>query len=303
MPSYKKALYYLSHNRGQFLDSLVRNFGFMLPDRIYLQLRYRGVFGTWPNFKTPTTFNEKLNHLKLYKQKEIYSTFVDKFAVKKYISNIIGSEYVIPTIGIWENVDEIEWEELPERFVLKTTHSGGGVGVVICSDKENFDKKEAKVSLNIAMGKIAGKEFREKPYYNVPRRIIAEANIAPTDNTKELRDYKFFCCNGKVRCFKVDFNRFVEHHANYFDSNGNLLPFGEKVCPPDFSHQIILPDNLSQMVHIAEILASNEPFVRVDLYNVDERIYFGELTLYPAGGLGPFNSQQWDKWLGEKITI
>ena len=283
---------------------LLRNVGsYILPDKLYLKLSYRLKMGKKLNLKNPKTFNEKLQWLKLYNRKPEYTTMVDKYAVKQYVAERIGSEYIIPTLGIWNRVEDIDFDTLPNCFVLKTTHDGGGGGIVICTDKTKFDKAKAITRLNNSFFKHdIYKELKEWPYKNVPRRIIAEQYLE-NKNLKELRDYKFFCFNGQCKCFKVDFDRFIEHRANYYDSNGNLLKFGENVCPPLFEKKIEVPKNINTMISLANKLSEDIPFLRVDFYDVDGKIYFGELTFFPASGMGTFTSEEWDLALGEWIHL
>ena len=308
MPSIKRGLNHLLHNRAQFCDSIVKNFLGFLPDKLYLSLRYRCKMGHWINWKNPKTFTEKIQWLKIYDYKPEYTQMVDKLAVKDYVASRIGEEYIIPTLGVWDSVEDIDWDSLPDQFVLKTTHGGGGCGVVVCSDKTHFNKIEAIKKLQISMHSNAGKTYREKPYLNVPRKIIAEKFMAERTakvNTKnsDLPDYKFFCFNGKVKCFKIDFGRFVDHHANYYSPEGKLLPFGEKGLEPDSNHIEIIPENLDKMIVIAEKLSDGFKFLRVDLYNVKGKIYFGELTFYPAAGMGAFVPEEWDEKLGGMLNL
>lgn len=301
MASISRALKYLLHNRSQFFDSLTKNLGGVLSDKTYLTLRYRFIFGSWINWEKPKKLTEKIQWLKLYDYKTEYIEIVDKRSAKNYVADLIGKRYIIPTLAEWNRVQDINWESLPNQFVLKTTHGGGGCGVVVCSNKMNFDKSEAITKLQGSMNGIVGKEFRERPYYYVPKKIIAEKFMI--DSNGELKDYKFFCFNGKALCFKVDFGRFTEHHANYYDPQGNLLPFGEIGLEPDYSHKEILPTNLSKMIDIAEKLSKGIKFLRVDLYNIDGEIFFGELTLYPGGGMVPFTSIEWDRKLGDFLNL
>lgn len=308
MPSIKRGLNHLLHNRAQFCDSIVKNFLGFLPDKLYLSLRYRCQMGHWINWKNPKTFTEKLQWLKVYDYKPEYTKMVDKLAVKDYVASRIGEEYIIPTLGVWDRVEDIDWDSLSDQFVLKTTHGGGGGGVVVCSDKTHFDKAKAIKKLLTSMHSNAGKTYRERPYLNVPRKIIAEKFMAERTakvNTKnsDLPDYKFFCFNGKVKCFKIDFGRFVEHHANYYSPKGKLLPFGEKGLEPDPNHIEIMPENLNDMISIAEKLSKGFKFLRVDLYNVKGKIYFGELTFYPAAGMGAFIPEEWDEKLGGMLNL
>lgn len=278
------------------------------PDKLYLSLIYRSKMGHWIDWKNPKSFTEKLQWLKVYDYKPEYTKMVDKLAAKDYVASRIGEEYIIPTLGVWDRVEDIDWDFLPEQFVLKTTHGGGGCGVAVCSDKTHFDKSKAIKKLQISMHSNAGKTYREKPYLNVPRKIIAEKyivehNVRESDESLDLRDYKFFCFNGKVKFFKIDFGRFVDHHANYYSPEGKLLPFGEKGFEPDPSHIEVMPNNLSRMIDIAQKLSNGFKFLRVDLYNVNENIYFGELTFYPAAGIGSFAPEKWDKTIGSWLNI
>lgn len=308
MPSIKRGLDYLLHNRMEFCDSIVRNFLGFLPDKMYLSLRYRCKMGRWINWKDPKTFTEKLQWLKVNDYKPEFTKMVDKLAAKDYVAQRIGEQYIIPTLGVWDCVEDIEWDSLPNQFVLKTTHGGGGCGVVVCSDKTHFDETKAIKKLQASMHSSAGKTYREKPYLNVPRKIIAEKFMAERkakENAKisDLPDYKFFCFNGNVKCFKIDFGRFVDHHANYYSPEGKLLPFGEKGLEPDPNHIEIIPENFDNMISIAEKLSNGFKFLRVDLYNVKGKIYFGELTFYPAAGMGAFIPEEWDEKLGSFLNL
>lgn len=271
-----------------------------MSDEKYIKKRWETTFPEKLNLNDPKTFNEKLQWLKLYNRIPLYSTLVDKYKVKKYITEKIGKEYVIQTLGVWEKFDEIDFDSLPNQFVLKCTHDSGGL--VICKDKQAFDKKNAKQKINRSLKKNYYYHGREWPYKNVKARIIAEQYMEDTE-TKELRDYKFFCFNGKVKCFKIDFDRATHHRANYYDENGSLLPFGEAVCPPDHSRNIKLPKELNKMIELAERLATDIPFVRVDFYDANGHIYFGEMTFYPASGFGKFIPEEWDYKLGEWLTL
>jgi len=296
-------------------SSLLKRFNFLFPDKLYLTLLYRLEMGHWIDWKNPKTFTEKIQWLKIYNRKPEYTTMVDKYAVKQYVADRIGDEYIIPTLGVWDKTDDIDWDSLPEQFVLKTTHGGGSGGVVICQDKSKLDKSAAVTKLNESMRSDIYSNLREWPYKNVPKRIIAEKFMAPEkssvsedflDNEErydELKDYKFFCFNGKVRFFKVDFGRFVEHHANYYDPDGKLLDFGEADFAPVPNEKVELPENLKEMVKLAEQLSKDEPFLRVDLYNVRGKIYFGELTFYPASGMGMWTNEDVDDLIGSYLNL
>lgn len=282
---------------------------FIKNDALYLKILYFfEMRGKILHLKNPKSFNEKLQWLKIYDYKPEYSTLVDKLAVKSYVESCIGNKHIIPTLAVWDSVEEIDWDSLPNQFVLKTTHGGGGCGVIVCTDKTNFDRIKAINKLKRSLRTNIGQTYREKPYLNVPRKIIAEKYIAEhiinSNGAKvDLQDYKFFCFNGKVKFFKIDFGRFVEHHANYYSPNGDLLPFGEVVCKPDPNHVENMPTNLSEMIRLAETLSANYKFLRVDLYNVNGKIYFGELTFYPAAGMGAFIPKEWDEKIGDFLTL
>lgn len=270
-----------------------------IPDAIFLRWQYRSVFRKALNLKKPKTFNEKLQWLKLNYRDPAHVELVDKQEVKSYITKRIGPEYVIPTLGVWERFDEIDFEALPEQFVLKCTHDSGST--VICKDKQLFDEVAAREKLERKLKLNLFWHGREWPYKHVKPQILVEQYM--DDNGEAPRDYKFFCFNGKVKCFKVDFDRFTSHKANYYAPDKTLLRFGEKVCPPDFERDIEIPGNIDDMIQLAEKLSAGYPFLRVDFYSVNGKIYFGELTFFPASGFGPFIPEEWDETLGSWLTL
>lgn len=276
-------------------------YGSWIPDRLYLCLLFRLKMGYWPNLKTPKSFSEELQWLKLYNRRPEYTTMVDKYSVKEYVKDRIGEDYIIPTLGVWDKPEQIEWNGLPQQFVLKTTHGGGGCGIIICKDKDALDKDKAVAKLKQSLDLDIYRTYREWPYKDVAKRIIAEKYIESDDG--DLKDYKFFCFNGKVEFFKVDFDRFIEHRANYYNRKGELLPFGEEVCPPDFNRVIEMPVHLNQMIALAESLSDGSPFMRVDLYESLGQVFFGEITLFPAGGMGRFIPDEYDLHIGQMLQI
>lgn len=281
------------------VKKILKKISKIIPDRLYISLIYFHHFHKFPNLKNPQTFNEKLQWLKLYDRRPEYSTMVDKYRAKEYVARIIGDEYIIPTIGVWNSVDEIDWDSLPNQFVLKWNHDSGSI--VICKDKTKLDRNKAILRLRKNEHSSGYWYGREWPYKNVNPCIIAEKYME--DESGELRDYKFFCFNGKAKFFKVDFGRYVEHHANYYDTKCNLLPFGEESFPSIFEKKLKMPENIDRMIELAEKLAENIPFIRVDFYDVRSRIYFGELTLFPASGFGRFTSNEWDYKIGDMIDL
>lgn len=271
-----------------------------LSDMNFLKLKYMLIFKRKLNLNNPKTFNEKLQWLKLYDRKKEYISMVDKYEVKKYVIEKIGREYVIETFGIYNNWNEINFEKIPNKFVIKCTHDSGGV--IICKDKSCFNYDEAKKKINKFLKRNYYWDGREWPYKNIKPRIIIEKYMED-NKTEELRDYKFFCYHGRVEFFKIDYDRQVCHKANYYDVNGNIMPFSEKSYPADFSRKIELPINLKKMIELAEKLSSNHTFLRVDFYEMNGKIYFGELTFYPASGFGKFEPEEWDEKMGKFINL
>lgn len=302
MPSINRALNYFFHNRTQFLDSCVKNLGFLLPDKVYLSLRYRFIMGHWINWSNPKTFTEKIQWLKLYNRKPEYTKMVDKNAVKQYVANIIGEEYVIPTLGIWDKPEDIEWDTLPDKFVLKTTHGGGGGGVVICKDKTTFNREAAIAKLNESLASDIYLNYREWPYKNVPKRIIAEKFMAPEKNPipADLPDYKFFCFNGEPKFLYVSESQ--NHKLSFLNLDWTPTDFGRDDYEP-LTEIPPKPSDIDEMIEIVKKLAKDKAHVRVDLYNVENKIYFGELTFYTGSGFIPFNPKEFDGNIGDLLTL
>lgn len=272
-----------------------------MPDEMYIKICYRAAFGRKLDLQNPRTFNEKLQWLKLHDRRPEYTIMVDKLEVKKYVADKIGDEYIIPTLGVWDKFDDIDFSKLPDQFVLKCTHDSGGL--VICRDKSKLDLKAAKKKINKSLRRNFFWVGREWPYKDVKPRIIAEKYLEDI-STKELRDYKFFCFGGIARCFKVDYDRFTEHHANYFDEDGNLLECGEAICPPKKGSTIILPEQIPLMKILAENLANEQvPFLRTDFYDANGSVYFGEMTLYPSAGFEKFIDEATDAEFGKWLDL
>ncbi len=299
MSKLSTAIKLIKGNRTDFFAAILENLNFLFTDELYLKLKFRIKMGYPLNLTNPKTFSEKLQWLKLFNRIPLYTTLVDKYAVKKWVADKIGEEYVVPTLGVWNNANEIDFEKLPNQFVLKTTNGGGG-DVVICKDKSKLDRDHVVKYLNQGLKKKIYNKNREWPYKNIPPRIIAEKYIE--DESGELRDYKFFCFNGTVKCLQVDYDRFVEHHRNIYDTEWNLLPFTIEY-PSKKDVVIRKPHNFEIMLNIASLLSKNIPHVRVDLYNVNGAVYFGELTFYHGSGYEKFEPKDWDCKFGEWIKI
>ena len=306
MSKINTAIRQLRTDRGEFMASIISNFFRWLPDAAYLKLLYRFRMGHRLDLKNPQTFTEKLQWLKLYNRKPEYTKMVDKDAVKEYVANIIGEEYIIPTLGVWDKPEDIDWGSLPNQFVLKTTHGGGGGGVVICKDKTTFDKTTAIAKLKESMASDIYSGLREWPYKNVPKRIIAEKFMAPEKSPapKDLPDYKFFCFNGEPKYCQVIRDRHTKETIDFYDMDWNHMPFvGLNPVARNGLTPVARPGNLDEMKEICRKLADSKSFVRVDLYVIDDKTYFGELTLYPASGMGVFTPSEWNDKLGDWLTL
>lgn len=281
-------------------------FGGCLPDEIYTRLIYRLKTGKRLNLKNPQTFNEKLQWLKLYDHNPLYTTLVDKYAVKQWVADKIGSEYVIPTLGVWDRPEDIDWDSLPDQFVLKTTHGGGGDGVVICKDKAKINKAEVLARLRKSMKTDPYKRLREWPYKNVPRRIIAEKfmqDYGRPDN-KDLVDYKFYCFDGKPYYCQVIRDRHSNETIDFYNMEWNLMPFvGVNPNGRNGNTPVERPAGFDSMVKICERLSKDLSFSRIDLYEINDTEYFGEVTFFPGGAVGHFSPDEWNYRLGDLVKL
>ena len=269
-------------------------------DEKYLKRLFKLTLGYELKLDNPQTFNEKLQWLKLNDRKSEYTMMVDKLAVKDYVANKIGNEYIIPTLGVWNYFDEIDFDKLPNKFVLKCTHDSGGL--VICKDKNTFDKKAAKKKIEKCLKRNYYWSGREWPYKDVMPKIIAEQYIQQ-NAYEELDDYKLMCFNGKVKATFVCSDRFSEDglKVTFYDTDWNRLPFERHY--PSSKIEIEKPKTYDKMVVFAEKLADKIPFVRVDFYEIGGKTYFGELTFFPGGGYEEFTPKEWDKILGDWIKL
>ena len=249
------------------------------------------------NLKSPKTFNEKLLWLKLYDRNPLYTILADKYLVKKYVSDIIGDEFVVPNYGVWDNFDDINFDNLPNEFVLKTTHDSSGV--IICKDKKLFDLSKVKIKLNNSLKMNYYWPEREWPYKNIRPRIIAD-KFLDSHNGTPLLDYKFWCFNGRptyMYCTVKD----KEVFENFYDMDFNPVNInhGFPRRYPEFNK----PVNFDVMKELAERLSTDIPFVRIDFFNVDGRVYFGEFTFYDWGGVKPFANYDIDLDIGSLISL
>lgn len=271
----------------------------IIPDKLYLKFIYKIKIGKSLNLKNPKTFNEKLQWLKLYDRNPLYTKLVDKYEVKDYVANIIGKEHVIPTIGVYDSFDDINFEKLPKQFVIKCTHDSGGL--VIVKDKNKLDIEKAKKKINKSLKKNYYYCGREWPYKNVKPRIIIEKYMED-NKTKELRDYKFFCFNGIPKfMFLATDRQKNQTKFNFYDMNFNLLPFTQG--HPNDLRKISKPEKFDEMVALSKKLSVNIPHVRVDFYEINGKVYFGEMTFYHYSGFTKFDPEEWDEKFGNYIVI
>lgn len=277
----------------------------IIPDKEYLKLMYRIRVGKKLNLKDPKTLSEKLQWLKLYNRQPIYTKMVDKYEVKSIVAKKIGLDHVIPTIGVWDNFDEIDFKELPSQFVLKCTHDSGSM--VICKDKTRFDSIQAKKNIQGSMKKNYFWGGREWPYKNIKRRIIAEPYI-PTLGNVDSVEYKITCFNGKLAfstiCKGKAHHELKDRTNDFYDKDFNSLPFWtfyKHSAEPEKNK----PKHLDEMIKYAEIIAEGIPYLRVDFYVHEDRILFGEATFFTWGGFLKFEPKEdnWDEILGSQMEL
>lgn len=271
-----------------------------IPDSIYLKWKFRGRMDKKLDLNNPKTYSEKIQWLKLYDRNPNYIQLVDKIKVKDFIANEIGEQYLIPTIDIYENVNEIDFNTLPNQFVLKCNHDSGGV--IICENKEDLDINLTLTRLSNFLKNNFYFYGREWVYKKIKPKIMVEKFMPlDTDNSAE---YKLFCFNGKVEYIlvrNIANHDYSQNYNDYFDRDFIRLPL--RVTNDNSNHVIKKPKQLTEMINIAEKLSKNIPHVRVDLYVVNEKIYFGELTFYPNSGFQKFDPEEYDYLFGEKITV
>ena len=286
----KVILFFMSKGSFKFLN-----------DTSYLKLQFYLKMGEKLNLKNPQTYNEKIQWLKINDRKKIYTKMVDKYEVKKYVANIIGENYIIPTLGIYNNFNEINFDELPNQFVIKCTHDSGGL--IICRDKTKLDINEVSKKINYYLNRNYYYLGREWPYKEVKPRIIIEEYMEDK-NSKNLKDFKFYCFNGEPKYLYV--SEGLENHKTarmeFFDMNFNSAPFSREDYKV-FENKPQKPINFEKMKKLSKILSSGIPFLRVDFYEINGKIYFGELTFSPCSGFMKVSPKIYDKILGEMIIL
>lgn len=272
-----------------------------LPDEEFLKKYFKAVFGYELDLENPKTYSEKLQWLKLHDRKDIYTTMVDKVDAKDYVAGIIGEEYIIPTLGVWENADDIDFDALPDQFVLKTTHDSHAV--VICKDKSKLDAEAARAKMASGLKRDYFIKYREWPYKNVKPRIIAEQYMEDPE-AGELIDYKFFTFDSEVKALFIATERNdpdVETKFDFYDPDFNHLDFVNG--HPNSDKPIKKPVNFEKMKELASILSKGTPELRVDFYEVEGKVYFGELTFYHWSGFQRYIPEKWDRIFGDWLTL
>lgn len=279
-----------------------------LPDRMVIKYQFHNVFGYPLDLKHPQTFNEKLQWLKLYNRNPLYTTLVDKYRVKHWVAEKIGEQYVIPTLAVYDSVDDIDLDKLPNQFVLKCNHDSGSV--VICRDKLTFDFAAAKRILQNGLNTDFYLKHREWPYKNVKRCIIAEKYLEPVvesiDIASHIMDYRIYCFDGNPLMIYAYTNYLQSNNSkpepsncDYFDVNWQPLPYIQR---SQSRGNIERPKELSCMLDAAQQMSKDIPFARIDFYETD-KLYLGEITFYPGAGLSKFHPHIWDKKIGEHINL
>jgi len=282
------------------IESFYKSLRF-LSDEKYLRLMFRLRMGEKLNLKNPKTISEKLQWLKLYDRKDIYTTMADKYLAKKFIAERVGSEYVIPLIGVWDKFDEIDFDALPGKFVLKCNHDSGSV--IICEDKSKLNVNEARKVLEKSLRTDYFILKREWQYKNIQRKIICEQYISDDEKNGVLTDYKFFCFSGIPKFLYVATDSSNQNeHETFLDLDWKKVPFRRKEYP-EHSSVPKKPVNFDKMVQIAKQLSDGIPFLRVDFYEVGGKLFVGELTLFPGAGYLVFNPDEYNSIIGDWINL
>lgn len=273
-----------------------------MDDEMYLRRKYKALTGKTLDLDNPETFNEKLQWLKLHNREPKYTILVDKYKVREYIAQTLGEEFLIPLLGVWDKPEDIDFDALPNQFVLKCNHNSG-LGMCICKDKDSLNKKQALKNLRKGFHEDFYLRHREWPYKDVPRKIIAEQYMSE-DTGKELMDYKIHCFDGEPKFILVCSDRFSESglREDFYDTNWELLDI-RRPTHPNSPNGIKKPELLDEMLHLASILSKDMPFSRIDFYVINSKIYFGEITFFPTSGFEAFEPDGADEWIGQLLDL
>lgn len=278
--------------------------GLAVPDSLFIPAYYYLSVGERLNVNNPKTFTDKIQWLKMHDHNEKYHSLVDKQSVKKYVAEVIGEQYVIKTLAIWNSIDEIDVSGLPDQFVLKTTNGGGSTGVVICKDKKDFDIEAAKQKLRWSANYDIYQNMGEWAYKGVKPRVFAEEYIAPDNIDGDIPDYKWYCFNGVPKFCQVIKDRSGIETIDFFDVSWNHQEFvGLNPLVGPSKEEPARPEDIDIQIEIAQKLSKDMPFSRIDLYSINKKTYFGEITFYPASGIGSFTPQKYNDVLGELLVL
>lgn len=299
----KGGIRYIFSKRYRFFFNAAHGLYDGMQDEEYLKRLFYAILGKRLNLNSPKTFNEKLQWIKLYDRNQKYVFMVDKYLVREYIADVIGEKYLIPLLGVWKSSSDINFDELPNKFVLKCNHNSGS-GMCICKDKEKLDIAETIKKLEIGMNQNYFLWGREWPYKNVSRRIIAEKFMENADGSP-INDYKFQCFNGEVDHIFVCEGRFSDEGVQYyyFSKNWEYLPYSKNEGNQNENIEILRPSKLDEMIYIAEKLSQGCPEMRVDLYEIQGKVYFGELTFFTESGFDNTITEEADAIIGSRFIL
>jgi len=271
---------------------------FLLNDKLYYQIRFFLKFKKILNFSNPQTFNAKINYLKLYDRNELYFKLVDKYEVRQFVKEKIGEKYLNKLYGVYENISDLDFDSLPNSFVIKATH--GSAWVLICDDKNKFNFIKAKKKINFWLSNNFYELWGEWVYKSLKPRFICE-KFLKNKNEASILDYKFYCFNGEPKFVHVDLDRANRHERNFYDLSWKRMPFG--LCYPQSKREAKKPNQLKLMIKLAKKLSSDFMFVRVDFYEIKNQVIFGELTFNPGNGLELFSPEKYDKQIGDLLNL
>jgi len=279
----------------RIIMNILKRLSTLLPDKVIINYLYRSRYGKKPDLKNPKTFNEKIQWLKLYNRDPLYTSMADKYEARKYVSEKVGEKHVVPLLGVWDSFDEIDFDALPDKFVLKCNHDSGSF--VICTDKNKLDKKSAKTRLETALKRNYYTPYREWAYKNINKKIIAEKHIGYVDI-----DYRLFMFDGELRFIECFLDGVTNRRVNLYLPDWTYLHVQHEY-PIDPDNQVTPPHNFDEMIELAKALSKDIPFLRVDLWNIDGHVYLNELTFYPNSGVGVFTPGEWDEKIGSWLTL
>ena len=271
-----------------------------MSDEKFLKKAFKVIMNQKLNLDNPQTFNEKLQWLKLYNRKPEYTMMVDKYKVREYVAEQLGEEYLIPLLGVWDDPDEIDFDALPNQFVLKCNHNSG-LGMYICNDKSKLNIRQVKKELCKGLKQDYYLTYREWPYKNVPRKIIAEKYMTDNSNSSQLTDYKVYTFNGRAKMIMINKDRGVDTKADYFDIDYQCLDFSWGYPHAEVKPQ--KPKCFDEMIELAEKLAKDTYELRVDFYEVNGHIYFGEMTFFDGSGFDKIEPIEWDYKIGSWVKL